>query len=84
MVERARQLRHSSISFQFLPLPTPGRLFDISHIWREMLRASRGEEEDDEDQESVDSEYSYLRDMSRHEVWSFNTPQGEKNIPMSM
>ena len=68
MVERARQLKHSSISLQLLPLPTPGKLFDIGHIWGDMLKASRGAEEDDEGLGSVESEFSYLQDMSQHEV----------------
>ena len=67
-MERARQFKHSSISFQFLPLPTPGKLFDIGFVWRDMLKASRGVEEDEDQEGSVDSEYLYLQDMSQHEV----------------
>ena len=34
LLERAKGLKHAQIQLQFLPLPTPGRLFDIGALWR--------------------------------------------------
>ena len=55
------------IQLQFLPLPTPGRLFDIGPLWRGLLQASLREDEEGGNQD-VDAEFAYLQEMATLEV----------------
>ncbi|GAX73086.1 hypothetical protein CEUSTIGMA_g539.t1 [Chlamydomonas eustigma] len=67
---RAKELRDAQIILQFLPLPTPGELFDMCIFWQDLLLASRPRDSENSSQESVASEFAYLLEMSKHQSFS--------------